>query len=111
MAGVGGAGSCQFENQRLLRGEIEGMEQADRDLQGGSCANCNPGPSGYWCRLITCRRRQLQGTVNTFPLDDLEARIARCTRGAVEATLLVGTPATPPTPAPTTSSPVVANAP
>jgi hypothetical protein len=50
-------GTCEFKRRRLT--DTAGQADVQRVLQGGSCANCNPGPSGYWCRLITCRRRVL----------------------------------------------------
>jgi hypothetical protein len=50
-------GKCKFEHRRLA----DGSDQVEmkRSLQGGSCAQCNPGPSGYWCRLMHCRRRMV----------------------------------------------------
>jgi hypothetical protein len=92
---INGVNNCAFEKRRMEEDEeIEGEEEGDRDLQGGSCANCNPGPSGQWCRWMHCRRRRkLQGgiSVNSVTLLNVEMDIESCLGpkgGSVEADIL-----------------------
>jgi hypothetical protein len=89
---VNGVNSCQFESiRRLISGaegedeaegevvdEAEGEDEAERNLQGGSCANCNPGPSGMWCRWMHCRRRLRGAAGYVIPLADVQMDIEVC---------------------------------
>jgi hypothetical protein len=79
---INGVNNCAFEKRRMEEGEeIEVEEEGDRDLQGGSCANCNPGPSGQWCRWMHCRRRrELQDgiSVNSVTLLNVEMDVESC---------------------------------
>jgi hypothetical protein len=81
--------TCTFVNRRLeedaedLEGEVEGEMELERGLQGGSCPNCNPGPSGYWCRLMHCRRRGLGASASASAsaasmTGDIQAKAAQC---------------------------------
>jgi hypothetical protein len=99
---------CQFIDRRLeedeedLDGEVEGDHE--RRLQGGSCANCNPGPSGWYCRKMHCRRRELQERTRASPMLDAKASLmvddvqTSCSSCLGSANILVSTELAQPEP-------------
>jgi hypothetical protein len=96
---------CGFDARRLeedeedLQGEVEGEMELERELQGGSCPNCNPGPSGYWCRLMHCRRRGLQGSAvasATAMTSSIQSKAAQCLALSVSSVVVTTTQAVAP---------------